>query len=246
MKILQDINNLDDMIGNVINCDCLELMKNMPNECLDSIITDVPYNTGMSQKTSSGSTRLSHFFEDNYTEQDYQSLVENCCREFWRLLKNDKYIYIYINWKEYPRWFNELKKVGFEIKACIVWDKLVHGLGSQYKYQHEFIIFAEKGNPPIKQPSELGKYFTDIWRVQRINPLEKEHDTQKVLEIVNLPVLHSTQKGDIVFDPFLGSGTTALACEMLGRRWIGCELEEKYCKIADDRIKNYQNQLQLF
>ena len=228
--------NIEELKNTVIQGDCLEIMKGIENESIDSIITDVPYNTGMSQKSSSGSTRLNHFFDDDYTDEDYQKLVDESCSEYWRLLKNDKYIYIYINWKEYPRWFNSLKNVGFKIKACIVWDKVVHGLGSQYKYRHEFIIFAEKGNPPIKQPKELGEFFTDIWKIQRINPSEKQHDTQKILGVVQVPIMHSTEIGDLILDPFLGSGTTAVAAKQLGRNFIGIEKEEKYCEIARKRL----------
>ena len=157
----------------------------------------------------------------------------------------DIYIYIYINWKEYPRWFYAIKNAGFIIKDCIVWDKIIHGLGGQYKYQHEFIIFAEKGNPPIKQPSELGRYFTDIWRVQRINYLDKEHDTQKVIGIIEIPILHGSKESDTILDPFMGSGTTGVACVNLNRNFIGVEISEKYCKIAEQRIKNTLSQPKL-
>lgn len=92
---LNELKDWKDGINQVVCGDCLDLMKIMESNYLDGIITDVPYNTGMSQKTSNGSTWLSHFFDDNYTEESYQSLVETCSREFYRLLKNDRYIYIY-------------------------------------------------------------------------------------------------------------------------------------------------------
>ena len=233
-------------LGKLYNCDCLEFMKIMEDKSVDLALTDPPYNTGMSPKKSNGSTWLSHFFDDDYTEEEYQQLVNNCSKEFFRVLKNDSSSYIYINWKEYPRWFYAAKNNGFKIKACIVWDKVIHGLGSQYKYRHEFIIFVNKGKPEIKQPKELGKFYTDIWRIQRINYTDKQHDTQKVLSVEEVPILHGSNKNDIIFDPFLGSGTTAVACEKLGRRWIGVEISEKYCEISAKRIANESNQTKLF
>ena len=229
--------NIKDFENKVICGDCLEVMKGIPDNSVDLIVTDPPYNTGMSQKKTSGSTRLSHFFDDDYIEEDYQKLVDNCCKEFWRLLKDDKRIYIFMNWKEYPRWFYALSYVGFTIKACIVWDKMIHGLGSQYKYTHEFIIFAVKGNPLIKQPGELSGYYKDIWRVQRMNYKNKEHDTQKPIKIMWMPISHGSDVGEIILDPFIGSGTAGVAAYSLGRKYIGIELNPKYVKIAEARIK---------
>ena len=88
--------NIEDIKDTIIQGDCLEIMKQLPDKSVDLVLTDPPYNTGMSQKTSNGSTWLSHFFNDDYSEEDYQKLVDGCCGEFWRVLKNDRYIYIYI------------------------------------------------------------------------------------------------------------------------------------------------------
>jgi site-specific DNA-methyltransferase (adenine-specific) len=117
MLKVEELKDWKDGINKVIMGDCFNLIKQMPNECVDSIVTDVPYNTGMSQKENSGSTWLSHFFDDNYTDEDYQKLVDDCAREFYRVLKNDKGIYVFINWKEYPRWFNALKGGGLRYKG---------------------------------------------------------------------------------------------------------------------------------
>lgn len=237
MNKISNLKDYKDAINQVCCGDALDLLKLLPDKSVDLVLTDPPYNTGMSQKESSGSTRLSHFFDDAYTDQEYQNLVDICAKEFYRVLKDDRYIYVYINWKEYPRWYNSLKVAGFDVKACIVWDKVVHGLGSQYKYTHEFIIFAEKGNPPIKQPSELNGYYKDIWSIQRINPQEKQHDTQKALGVVELPILHATNESNLILDPFMGSWTTAVACQHLKRNFIGSELSEKYCQIGEQRLR---------
>lgn len=228
----------DDVV--LFNADCLKVMRQFKNDSFDLIVTDVPYNTGMNQKSSKNSKWLKNFFNDSYTEDGYQKLVDESSKEMFRVLKEDKNLYLFINWKEYPRWFFSLKKVGFNIKACIVWDKVIHGLGSQYKYTHEFIIFASKGKGSIKKPSELSKYYKDIWRIQRMNFKDKKHATQKPLRLIELPVKHSTCENDIVLDPFMGSGTTLVAAKKLGRKVVGIELNKEYCDIAVKRIKEYE------
>lgn len=77
-------------------------------------------------------------------------------------------------------------------------------------------------------------------------PRNSEHPNEKPEQLVARFIEAHTKPGQIVFDPFMGSGTTAVACERLGRRWFGCELEPKYVKIAEERILKERNQLKLF
>ena len=74
----------------------------------------------------------------------------------------------------------------------------------------------------------------------------KQHPTQKPEALMRWCLNERGEEGQIVFDPFMGSGTTAVACERLGRKWFGCELEPKYCEIANKRIEAERNQLKLF
>ena len=228
--------------------DCLKALKEIPDNSVDLVVTDPPYNTGMVE--SNEKARLSHFFNDNYKPEDYQVLLSESCKQMYRVLKENKAIYIYMNWKSYSKWIDSLQIAGFKIKNLIVWDKVIHGLNYQnYAYTHEFIIFAVKGNfkPSNKQQKDnKNKYYTDVWHIRRNLDNESEstehHETQKAMEVVKIPILHGSKEGDTILDPFLGSGTTMLASLELGRSCIGIEIEPKYIDIAKKRL-NWGNSL---
>ncbi len=240
MKLIEDFKN------KVICGDCLELLKEIPDESIDAIVTDPPYNTGMQKVDLKPNQKawLSGFFDDNYTDEDYLKLIKGTLKELFRILKNNKGGYIYMNWKKMGLWINELNNVGFNVKNVIVWDKKVHGLNYQnYAYTHEFIIFFTKGKffPSNKSlEDKRNGYFKDVWNIQRKienNSKEGHHETEKLLKVVKIPIEHSTNKGDIVIDPFLGSGTTAVACKQLGRNYIGFEISQEYVDMANKRLE---------
>lgn len=243
---------------NKIYCmDCLEGLKRIPDNSVDLVLTDPPYNTGMGSKVtspdnhptvrfSSNSTKkpwLFGFFNDNISKEDYDKLVTSCCNEFYRILKDDKCAYIYINWKMLGLWLDRLSGVGFNIKNVIVWDKRVHGLNYQnYAYTYELIIYAVKGMFKLnnKRCNDLRDgTFKDVWNIQRkisTSTEEGHHETEKLMKVVNIPIIHASKEGDIVLDAFVGSGTTAVACKQLGRKFIGFEISPEYCKIAEKRL----------
>ena len=231
--------------------DALEGLKKIPDNSVDLILTDPPYNTGMSQKSQIGRKMgqsakkpwLFGFFNDNYSEEDYNTLIRNFSSEFFRVLKNNHAGYIFINWKKLGLGIKGLENAGFFVKNCIVWDKIVHGLNYQnYAYTYELIIFFIKGSFFPNNKSVKNYYYKDVWNIQRkIDNSQKEghHETEKLIKVVKIPILHGTNKGDIVLDVFMGSGTTAVACKQLGRNFIGFEINPKYVEIVNKRL--FQN-----
>jgi len=248
-KNLEEWKKAGKPINSIVCCDCIEGLKELPDNYVDLVLTDPPYNTGMSKKESNCPTRLGNFFNDSLKEEDYQKLVNESCQEFYRILKENRAIYAYMNWKELGRWINKMKENKFNIKNVIVWDKVVHGLNYQnYAYTYELIIFGIKGkfklnNKTIKDLRK--KYYTDVWKIQRKIENDKfsEHETKKHIEVISIPILHSTIHNDLVLDPFLGSGTTAVACKRLNRNFLGFEINPDYCKLAVKRLEqeNIQN-----
>jgi DNA modification methylase len=249
-------------VNRIYQEDCLKGMTKIPNDSIDLIVTDPPYNTGMKAREFPPNTyqrvKLDGFFNDDYTDEDYFNLVNNCSKEFYRILKQDKPIYVYMSWKKTGLWIDLLEKAGFSVKNVIVWDKVVHGLNYQnYAYTHEFIIYAIKGKYQVKnkgiEDSRNGR-FKDVWSIQRETNTSQEeghHETQKLLKVVKLPIKHGSEEGDLVFDPFMGSGTTAVASKELNRRYLGFEIDGNYINISNNRLKqeglfNYADHSKLF
>ena len=227
-------------INKIYNMDCFLGMKQMEDNSVDMILTDPPYNTGMqsNENTKKGDrVRLSHFFDDYYSDDNYKKFVISSCRQFSRLLKNDKCGYIFINWKSLGLWMNCLKFYGFEVKNVIVWDKVIHGLNwMNYAYTYELIIFFTKGN--YLPNNKVDGYYKDIWKISRGKPSESEfhHETEKVIEVCRIPIKHGSKEGDIILDPFVGGGNIILACRQLKRQYIGFEIVKSYVDICNKKL----------
>src|SRR6056297_2362213 len=97
------------MKNNIIHGDCLEIIKDIKDESIDAVITDPPYNTGMTKKNTKNSARLNSFFNDSFDDNEYKKLANSVCKECYRVLKKDSAIYIFINWKKMSIWKDALE-----------------------------------------------------------------------------------------------------------------------------------------
>lgn len=224
--------------------DCLELIKELPDNSIDCVVTDPPYFLGVTHNGQKGSYSdlviMKPFFETLFFQME-------------RVLKAGGHLYMFCDWRTYP-FFYPIAEQCISIKNLLVWYKGMSG-GNQYGFSHEFIIFAAKGNVNIGGENTI-RHIPGFSRGAKKTNGEKIHPTQKTVEIVEFLMLNSTQEGDVVLDCFSGSGTTAIAAIKNKRNYICFELQEKYCKIAQDRInkfkgeekpiKNYTQQQNLF
>ena len=230
-------------LDNIYNMDCREGLKKLPNESVDAIITDIPYNTKLKPHKPDRDVKFGgSFFNDCFTDEEYGDLITFAFREGYRVLKNNRMGYCFISWRNIGQVMDIIKGVGFEIKNVIVWDKKNHGLNYQnYAYTHEFIIFFKKGkafpnNKDVEDKKNL--YYQDVWRIPRDNftSFYKTHPTLKPLKLMRVMVRHITDVGDIVLDMFAGSGSTLVASKELERHYIGFEIEKKYYNVAIERL----------
>lgn len=207
----------DDYINKIICGDCLEAMKGIPDGAVDLVLTDPPYGIE---------------FQSNY-----------------RTVKHDKIH----NDSFFPLWiFDELKRVTSRaIYVCCRWDNLyvlpkpksviawvknnwsMGDLKHEHGRQWESVCFYPQENHEFK------KRISDVIFANRTG--NELHPTQKPVELMS--TILSANIGDIVLDPFLGSGTTAVACRQLNRRFIGIEINPDYCKIARERLNGVPENL---
>jgi site-specific DNA-methyltransferase (adenine-specific) len=143
-----------------------------------------------------------------------------------------------------------LQRLGFKIINQIVWQKpdpVPNALHTAFTHAHETLLWASKGRGArhtfnydlINSPNPRSQ-VSSIWRIPTVPTSEKlhgYHPTQKPLRLVRRALLASTQEGDLVFDPFCGSGTTAVAAKELGRFFVGAELEGEFCELTGRRIR---------
>ena len=138
---------------------------------------------------------------------------------------------------------SEIEKY-FTVKNIIIWRKNNHTAGdleAQFGKQYEMIILANKGRKKFN-----GERLTDVWDFKRVSSDKLLHQNQKPIELIKRCIIKHSNIGDIVFDGFMGSGTTALAALELDRHFIGTEIDDYYFDIAEERIKKHNAQLSLF
>jgi len=212
---------------NVVNCqDCLELMSKMEDNCVDLVLTDPPY--GMSYLSSRRKDK--HIKIENDENIDW---FKDFIKECYRILKDDSHIYIFCNDYAISYFRKFAKDVGFNPKRALVWVKNNHTSGDltgDYANKTEFIFFAHKGRKELN-----GSRDTNI--VKGKKALSNIHPTEKPVDLMYYFIQKSSKENDLVFDPFMGSWTTAVASQNLGRNFIGAELSEEYCEIGRQRLR---------
>jgi len=198
----------------------------------DLIVTDPPYNTGM-KGNKDAKAWLSQMFNDSFTPEEWEDLKIASFNNYNLFSKGECAIYVFIDWRRVAE-FKEVVESIADVKNVIVWDKGVHGLGSDYKSTYENIVVGKKGKPQIN--NRIGLDYQDIWRVQRKMGRDEDHATKKPIELIQKPILHASKEDDIVLDLFGGSGSTMITCKQLNRRGYLMELDPKYCQVIIDRM----------
>lgn len=213
------------MCGDSTSIDDVE--KLMDGQKADMVFTDPPYNTGMSEKTNTSSTRLSYMFNDSYTDDEWQEFMADFCASYDIATKDNSFIYICLDWRRSHELVPHLKD-RWKFSNLIIWDKMVHGLGADYKYTHEFIHVCKKGKPKAASNKEGEKEYRDVWRIQRKMGRDEDHATKKPIELCERAIRHASQYKDVVLDLFGGSGSTLIAAEKNNRKCYMMEMDEKY------------------
>lgn len=208
-------------LNKIHNIDCLEFMKTLPDKCIDLVLTDPPYGLGIDTQKQSISNNPKHNRKEHKQMSEWDSCIPNkeYFDEIFRISKNQ------IIWG--GNYFVEYLKEGH--KGWIVWDKGQHGLT---------MSDCELAYSSFDCP-------TRVFVFNRVELLKDGawHPTMKPSILFQWIINNYSKEGDTVFDPFLGSGTTAIACKMLKRNYIGCEISPEYCKIAKERINSISNTL---
>lgn len=216
--------------------DCLEIMKTIPNESIDLIVTDPPYRTisggHNAPKNISGYSNSVLYKNDGKIFKHNDIKHYDWLKESYRVLKNNSHIYIMTNLLNLFTLKKIAEDVGFKLHNLLVWEKNTCNANRWYMKNCEYILFMRKGKAkPINNASSktVHKYNNIVGN--------KLHPTEKPIELMQLYVENSSNENDLILDPFMGSGSTGVVCVNTNRRFIGIEKDEEYYEIARRRIK---------
>ena len=214
--------------------DCLELMKKIPAESVHLVATDCPYHIvsgGCTNKGKGNGIFQRENASDGKLFAHNEIAFSAWLPEVFRILKPDSHCYIMVNGRNLKELWQAAEDTGFSFQNLLVWDKGNVTPNRYYMNACEFILMLRKGK--AKTINNAGT--SNLIRVK--NPVGKKlHPTEKPVELMEVLIVNSTDKGDVVFDPFLGSGTTAIAAVNTGRHYIGFELDPGYFDIACKRL----------
>ena len=217
--------------------DCLELMRGVGTESIDLIVTDPPYKiiTG-GDSNGKNSIRPKGILSGNRELMKFIPKFSEWLPECYRVLKNGTHAYFMVNSTNLMEMLVEVEKTGFKIHNILIWKKNNCTPSQFYMKNCEYIIFCRKGK--AKYINNMGGSKT----VHDINNIKgnKVHPTEKPAELMSIYVENSSNVKDLVLDPFMGSGSTGVACVNTFRNFIGIEMDENYFEIAEKRIEEAQ------
>ena len=243
----------------ILQGDCIEMMKSLPARSIDLIFADPPYNLQLGGDLTRPDNSKVNGVEDEWDKfssfAEYDRFSRAWLLEAKRLLKDDGAIWVIGSYHNIFRLGAQLQDLGFWILNDIVWRKtnpMPNFRGRRFTNAHETMIWASK--------SESAKYRFNYDAMKALNedlqmrsdwtiPLctggerlknsegQKAHPTQKPEALLHRVIMSSTNTGDVILDPFFGTGTTGAVAKKLGRDFIGIERETDYIAHAQERIK---------
>ncbi len=247
------------LINKIINGDSLKELKKIPNESFDLIFADPPYNLQLKKVLNRPDSSKVDAVNDKWDKfenfKTYDEFTLKWLNECKRILKKNGTIWVIGSYHNIFRVGYTIQDLGFWILNDVIWNKnnpMPNFKGTRFTNAHETMIWAAK--------SEKSKYtfnyqslkclnddlqMRSTWNLPICNGNErlkkngkKVHSTQKPESLLHRIILASTNKNDLVLDPFLGSGTTAVVSKKLGRNYLGIEKEKKYFEAASKRIQS--------
>lgn len=253
-------------IDSLYQGDCVEVMKReIPDNSLNMIFADPPYNlsgNGMRLKGSKtgGDWYMMNESWDVMPEEEYFDFTFSWLKEAVRVLKESASIYVSCTYHNIGEIILNMKKCGISINNVITWYKtnaMPNMTRRVYTHSTEFIVWGVKGKGwtfnydelkkinPEKRRDGKDKQMRDLWAIPLVQGKERlhredgraAHPTQKPLEILKRIITASSKEGEIILDPFAGSGTTLVVAKEMKRHYLGIEKSPEYIKLIKKRLK---------
>jgi len=198
--------------------DAVKWLTTLGKGSVDLLITDPPYESLEKHRKVGTTTRLkvSKSSSNQWFDIFPNTRFEDLFREIFRVLKKDTHFYLFCDQETMFIAKPIAEKIGFKFWKAIVWDKVSIGMGYHYRSRYEFILFFEKGKRKL---NNLG--IPDILECKRVY---RGYPTEKPVALLEILIEQSTSLGELVVDPFFGSGSTLVAAKNIGRECFGCDI----------------------
>lgn len=243
----------DDFVNKIINGSAVEIMKQIPSETIDLVVTSPPYNlknsTGNGMKDARGGkwknaalvNGYSHY-DDNMPHNEYVGWQKECLNEMFRVLKNDGAIFYNHKWRVQNGLLQDRQDIvgHLPVRQIIIWRRK-GGINFNPGYflpTYEVIYLIPK--PEFKLAPKANAYG-DVWEFGQ--EMKNEHPAPFPVALIDRIISSTT--GEIVLDPFMGSGTTAVVALANDRKYIGIDISPDYCELAEKRINRDRIQSEL-
>ena len=235
----------------IYNEDCIKTLKRMEDNSVDCVITSPPYNMNLRIRNGKYCSRqivkeLStkyDGFSDNLPIEEYYEFHSSVMIELLRVSKVVFYnIQIVTGSKRSI--FKMIGEFNENLKDIIVWDKGVAqpAMQKQVLNRRTELILVFESDYPISRQFRYANFergtLSDIWEIKRGKKISKDHGAVFPEELVEKIIENFTKEGDVIYDPFMGTGTTAVVSKKMNRKYIGSELSKSYIEVSEQRLKN--------
>ena len=230
---------LQQFENSILNMDCLDFLKQCPDNYFDLVLTDPPYKKVKggctNHKVKLKGVNLKELKNGKYFKENIIKFSQ-WLPETFRVLKNNAHIYIFCDDRNMKELLVETEKAQFKLLNILVWRKNKHSPNRYYLKNCEFVAFLRKGK--AKNINNMGDY-----QCLEVDSVEKKiHPTEKPIELIKNLIKNSTKENDIVLDLFSGSGSTAMSALKTNRKFICVEKDFDYWQASCERLKNAQAQ----
>ena len=230
------------------HADSVEIVDTLRALAPDAVIMDPPYSTGARtdserQVRPAMSRTLEDedwFSHDTMTTWGFQWFLRALLTRARGVLPEGAHLYTFCDWRQTPNVYAILESSGYRVNHCLVWRKAHFGMGSFWRNQHENIVFASHGKPTPMRRHDRGS----VLDCANVAPSKRHHPTEKPVDLLRTIV--DAAPGGTILDPFMGSGSTAIACFKEGRRFVGCEIDRRWFDVAVERINRQTGDGPLF
>jgi len=237
-------------VNKIYNENCLDTMSRMQDDYTDFVITSPPYNTGGQNARTGKNRKIYTDYKDNLSDKDYLLFLNNVIDECLRVTKHYVFFNFQILTKNKPVMLKLFSIYSENVKDIFIWKK--HAISQVVKGKmatgYEFVLILGKDSSMKFEYNNFpqNNYVPNIQDIRK----KKGESGIKNLNTATMPIglaeyfiEHFTKQEDLIYDPFMGTGTTAIASKSNNRRYLGSEISKKYCQIAEIRIQQIHPKL---